>query len=98
MTKCLIAAALAVSLIAPVASTSLRAETLMQIAGCEAGAKIDGTTATETKKKIEAAGYSQVHDLAKGCDNVWHAVATNKDGVSGNVMVTPQGAVMPEGN
>jgi hypothetical protein len=69
-----------------------------QIAGCDAGVKIDGTTAEQTKKKIEAAGYTQVRDLAKACDNVWHGTAVNKDGVSGNVMVTPQGEVMPEGN
>jgi len=103
MTKRLITAALAGCLMAPVATTSLQAQTLVQavgvqIAGCEAGTKIDGTTAAETKKKIEAAGYTQVHDLAKACDNVWHAVATNKDGATGNVMVTPQGEVMPEGN
>jgi len=69
-----------------------------QIAGCDAGVKIDGTTAEQTKKRIEAAGYKQVHDLAKACDNVWHGTAVNKDGVAGNVMVTPQGEVMPEGN
>jgi|GEM_PF-1189859 len=71
---------------------------VIQVAGCEAGTKIDGTTAEQTKKKIEAAGYTQVKDLQKGCDNVWHGTAVNKDGVGGNVMVTPQGEVMPEGN
>src|SRR5262245_2741270 len=71
---------------------------VIQVAGCEAGTKIDGTTAAQTKKKIEAAGYTQVKDLQKGCDNVWHGTAVNKDGVGGNVMVTPQGEVMPEGN
>ncbi|HVI90114.1 MAG TPA: hypothetical protein VM659_17550 [Dongiaceae bacterium] len=71
---------------------------VIQVAGCEAGTKIDGTTAEQTKKRIEAAGYTQVKDLQKGCDNVWHGTAVNKDGVGGNVMVTPQGQVMPEGN
>jgi len=68
------------------------------LADCEAGVKIDGTTVEQTKKRIEAAGYTQVKDLKKGCDNVWHGTAVNKDGVGGNVMVTPQGEVMPEGN
>jgi len=102
MTKRLITAALAGCFMALVATISVQAQTMaqtwVQIAGCEAGTKIDGTTAAETKKRIEAAGYTQVHDLAKACDNVWHAVATNKDGVTGNVMVTPRGEVMPEGN
>ncbi|HVJ43612.1 MAG TPA: PepSY domain-containing protein [Dongiaceae bacterium] len=68
------------------------------LADCEAGVKIDGTSLEQTKKRIEAAGYTQVKDLKKGCDNVWHGTAVNKDGVGGNVMVTPQGEVMPEGN
>lgn len=75
-----------------------QADMLRQIAGCEAGAKIDGTTAAETKKRAEAAGYSQVRDLVKACDNVWHGVAVNKDGTAGNILVTPQGEVMPDGN
>jgi hypothetical protein len=74
------------------------AGTLVQVAGCEAGDKIDGTTEAQTKKRIEAAGYTQVRDLTKACDNVWHGNAVNKDGTPGNVMVTPQGEVMPEGN
>ena len=98
MTTRLIAAAIALSLLAPLTFTVAQADTPVQLAGCDAGVKIDGTTAAETKKKIEAAGYTQVHDLMKACDNVWHGVATNKDGVSGNVMVTPQGEVMAEGN
>lgn len=71
---------------------------VIQLAGCDAGDKIDKTTVEQTKKRVEAAGYTQVKDLKKGCDNVWHGTAVNKDGVGGNVMVTPQGEVMPEGN
>lgn len=68
------------------------------VADCEAGVKIDGTTAEQTKKRIEAAGYTQVRDLKKGCDNFWHAIAVDKDGTSGYVMVSPQGQVVPESN
>lgn len=70
----------------------------IQLAACEAGDRVDGTTAAETRKKIEAAGYRQVRDLVKGCDNFWHASAVSKDGVQGNVLVTPTGEVWPDGN
>jgi hypothetical protein len=79
-------------------SVDTQAGKLVQVAGCEAGAKIDGTTEAQTKKRIEAAGYTQVRNLTKACDNVWHGSAVNKDGTPGNVMVTAQGEVMPEGN
>jgi hypothetical protein len=83
---------------AVIGSVEAQAGTLIQIAGCDAGAKIDGTTVAQAKKHLEAAGYTQVRDLTKACDNVWHGTAVNKDGTSGNVLVTPQGEVMPEGN
>jgi len=91
----LVMAAAGQAVIEPVAA---QASTMVQIAGCDAGVKIDGTTAEQTKKHIEAAGYTQVRDLTKACDNVWHGTAVNKDGTAGNVLVTPQGEVMPEGN
>jgi len=75
-----------------------QASATLALADCEVGAKIDGTTAEQVKKRIEAAGYTDVRDLKKGCDNVWHGSAVNKDGVQGNVLVTPQGQVLPEGN
>lgn len=66
-------------------------------AACDTGTKIDKTTVEETRKKIEAAGYRQVHDFRKGCDNYWHAAAT-KDGKPINVVVSPEGEVMTEGD
>lgn len=91
--------ALAIAVAGPVMlPAASEAASIIQLASCEAGVKIDGTTAEQAKKRIEAAGYTQVKDLSKGCDNVWHGNAVNKDGVAGNVMVTPQGEVMPEGN
>jgi hypothetical protein len=64
---------------------------------CDPEDKPDKTTATDARKKIEAAGYRQVSDLKKGCDNVWHAMAV-KDGKPVAVLVTPQGQVMLETN
>lgn len=66
-------------------------------AGCEAGDRIDGSTADQAKHKIEAAGYSNVTGLQKGCDNYWHAVAM-KDGASVGVVLSPKGEVMTEGS
>lgn len=65
-------------------------------AACSAGDRIDGTTADYAKGKLEAAGYAQVRDLTKGCDNFWHGRAI-KDGVDVNVLLTPDGEVMQEG-
>ena len=62
---------------------------------CEPGDKVDNSTATDAKKKIEAAGYSQVRDLKKGCDNVWHAKAV-KDGAPANLALGPDGQVRRE--
>ncbi len=65
--------------------------------GCEAGDRIDGSTAAQAKAKMERAGFSQVSELKKGCDNAWHGMAV-KDGRQGRVVLTPQGQAMPEGN
>ncbi len=83
------------------AAIGLFAATMAQMtpawAACDPEDKPDKTTATDARKKIEAAGYRQVTDLKKGCDNVWHGRAV-KDGVPVAVMVTPQGQVMLETN
>jgi hypothetical protein len=67
------------------------------LAACLPGAKIDKSTAAQARTKMEKAGYRQVHDLKKGCDNYWHGLAT-KDGKQTRVVVSPQGEVMPEGD
>ncbi|MBI1206428.1 MAG: hypothetical protein GC191_03960 [Azospirillum sp.] len=67
------------------------------LAGCEYGEKIDGSTADQAKRKFEAAGFRQVHELHKGCDNYWHGIAT-KDGVVTRVVLSPEGEVMREGD
>ena len=79
------------------AGVGLRTVTVAHASGCEAGEKIDGSTAAEAKAKIERAGFRQVRNLQKSCDNFWHGIAV-KDGIESNVVLTPQGQVMREGN
>jgi hypothetical protein len=62
---------------------------------CEFGEAIDGTSATDAKRRIEGAGFQNVRELRKGCDNVWHARASAY-GQDVNVAVSPEGQVMRE--
>ena len=78
------------ALLGPARMTSALAE-------CGPGEKIDATTADQAKKKIEGAGFGQVRELKKGCDNVWHGTAT-KGGATVRVAVLPDGQVMQEGD
>jgi hypothetical protein len=64
---------------------------------CAAGDKVDGSTAEQAKAKLEAAGYTDITGLNKGCDNVWHAQARSS-GNPVNVMVAPDGSVNQETN
>ena len=64
---------------------------------CAPTDKIDGTTANDARKKMEAAGYTDVTALYKGCDNVWHGQARS-NGNAVNVMVGPDGVVRQEGS
>ena len=64
---------------------------------CDPGDKIDGSTANDARKKMEAAGYTDVTALYKGCDNVWHGQA-RANGNAVNVMVGPDGVVRQEGS
>lgn len=65
--------------------------------GCHYGEVVDGTTADDAKRRIEAAGYTNVINLKKSCDNFWHGRAS-MNGVATNVLVTPDGRVRPEGD
>lgn len=69
---------------------------MVGVPGCHFGEKIDGSTADQARQKLEAAGYSSVSGLSKGCDNIWHGHAM-LNGVGTNVMVTPDGRVVQEG-
>ena len=66
-------------------------------AACEAGTKVDASTAETATKKLMAAEYRQIRGLKKGCDSFWHAKAM-KDGVVSNVSLSPQGVITIEGN
>jgi hypothetical protein len=61
--------------------------------GCHFGEVIDGSTADEAQRKIEAAGFSDVHALKKSCDNFWHGKAI-LTGRAVNVVLSPSGKVM----
>ena len=64
-------------------------------AGCGPGERVDSSTADEARKKMMAAGYTDLHDFKKGCDNVWHAQGT-KQGKPANVVLLTNGRVMEE--
>lgn len=78
-----------------IVATVLILATTTAWAACSPNDRIDGSTADQARRKIEAAGYEQVRDLKKGCDNFWHGQAT-KDGAAVNVVLSPDGKVMTE--
>ncbi len=66
-------------------------------AACDAGIKIDASTAATATKSIREADYKDVKGLKKGCDSYWHATAS-KDSVVRKISLLPQGVVTVEGN
>jgi hypothetical protein len=56
---------------------------------------VEAPTRSEATERILAYGYSEISQLAKGCDNVWHALAF-AEGDPVNVLVTPRGEVLTE--
>ena len=64
-------------------------------ASCSPNDRIDSSTAGGAAQKMQAAGFSGVHDLKKGCDNYWHGIAT-QNGTAVRVVLAPQGTVMRE--
>jgi hypothetical protein len=66
-------------------------------AACDPGTHIDGSTADWAKRTMMRAGYRDVKVDQKGCDNVWHVIAS-KDGQSGRFAIEPGGKIYPEGN
>lgn len=63
--------------------------------GCHFGEVVDGSTADDARSKIEAAGFAEVRDLKKSCDNFWHGKAM-LSGRAVNVVLSPGGKVMLE--
>lgn len=66
-------------------------------AACEPGDKIDATTAEQAKKRAEAAGFTAVKMVRKGCDNTWHGTGM-KGGAPVNIAVSASGQVNQEGD
>ncbi|MEZ5829636.1 MAG: hypothetical protein R3D05_00475 [Dongiaceae bacterium] len=63
--------------------------------GCHFGEVIDSSTADDACKKIEAVGFTNVHELKKSCDNFWHGRAV-LSGHPVRVVLSPAGKVMLE--
>ena len=53
---------------------------------CLATDRIDGSTAEQAMRTMEAAGYMKPHDMKKGCDNFWYGQAT-KEGTTVDVVL-----------
>jgi hypothetical protein len=64
-------------------------------AGCEAGERVDSSTAADATRKLQAQGYRNARDLKKGCDNFWYGYAT-KDGQEQHVSVSPSGEILQQ--
>jgi len=90
-------AALVMLAIAPNAPIVGSATAQQMSNNCDPSDHLDGSTMAMAKQKFAAAGYAQLHDFVKGCDNYWHAHGM-KDGSPVNVVLSPQGDVMTEGD
>lgn len=66
-------------------------------AACSANDVINSTTMSDAAKRIGSAGYTQVRDLAKSCDNAWHGTAV-LNGSRVRVVWTGEGLVLTEGD
>jgi peptidase YpeB-like protein len=93
--KILIAGAAAAAILAGIPVLPASAQQMRN--NCAPEDKIDASTMAQAKQKLEAAGYTQIHDLRKGCDNYWHAEAM-KGGQTAFVALSPQGQALPEGD
>ncbi len=66
-------------------------------AACDPGTYIDNTTADTARRIMLRAGFTNVQVEQKGCDNVWHVIAS-KNGQYGRYAIEPSGRIYPEGN
>lgn len=66
-------------------------------AACDPGTRVDSSTADWAKRTMMRAGYRDVQVDQKGCDNVWHVIAS-KDGQQRRYAIEPGGKIYPEGN
>ena len=65
--------------------------------GCDPGDRIDGVTLESAREKLNKAGFVQITEHKKACDNFWHSRAL-KDGRPVNVLLTPTGQALIEGD
>jgi hypothetical protein len=66
------------------------------VSECSPSDRIDQSTADMAVEKMERAGFTALRDLKKSCDNFWHGTAV-RDGVTINIVLSPQGRVLVEG-
>ena len=64
---------------------------------CGNGAKLDESAAAEARQRVEAVGYTDVQILERDCDNSWRATGI-KGGETRELVITPDGGVMPGGD
>ncbi|MBK8161414.1 MAG: hypothetical protein IPK59_22570 [Rhodospirillaceae bacterium] len=64
---------------------------------CGSDAVLDESTAAQARQRVEAVGYTDVKLLERECDNSWRATGI-KGGERRNLIITPDGGVMPGGN
>jgi len=83
-------AALVGILFAGVIATGPHVTTEARADSCLSTDIIDGSDADQAAKALQAAGYSQPHDLKKGCDNYWYSHAT-ASGMPVDVVLPPGG-------
>lgn len=67
------------------------------VPGCHFGEKIDNSTADDVRRILSQAGYTSISGLKKSCDNNWHGQAM-LNGITTNVMITPEGRIVHEGS
>jgi hypothetical protein len=93
----LLAAAAVIALVAAPHSNLNPIGSAPAFARCDPGERIDGSTANDARRAMQRAGYANIRDLRKGCDNYWHAIAT-RDGATMRIVLAPSGEILREGD
>lgn len=63
--------------------------------GCDTAEKADGTSMHDARRRFESAGFADVRDLRRDCDNVWHGTARIEQRQV-RVQLKPEGPVVLE--
>ncbi len=94
--KLVLSATIAVAALLALAPRNVPLISIAQ-AACNPGTRLDKTTVEQIRDRLSKAGYRNLANLRKGCDNSWHGTAM-KDGEQVNVAVTTDGHVVIEGD